>query len=114
MTREAKETKEVGVSDLTVDSLMCRDLRHSWRHQNDYSLLKVKGSPEIVLRVLSCDRCTATREDTFRADTFEVVRTKVVYPKGYLTKNVGRVRVSEVRTEYYSRGRVNRPRRGRA
>lgn len=94
--------QEVGVEEVSNDSLACRDLRHSWTHVTDHVTKGTKDRVREIERILVCTRCGADRYDIFKIPSFEKVKTKTTYPEGYLLKN-GRTNVREVRQEIFKR-----------
>ena len=67
------------------DYLLCKDLRHLWQVQQDYT--PYEDNKSWMLRVLVCVRCGTTRTDTFFVDkkTKRVSRggSTYRYPSGF-------------------------------
>src|SRR4051812_32477648 len=94
----------VTVVDISEESLVCRDLRHPWNRVTDFVLVKTRGAPSIFTRHLKCPRCDTQRFDTYAVPSFELLKTKTVYPKDYQLHGLKeRVRISEVRREMFER-----------
>lgn len=102
--RQKTKPKQVTVSDISDESLSCRDLRHPWQFVTDYTLVREKGAASIITRHLMCPRCTAERFDTFGVPSFMLLSSRTKYPKGYQTRGLKkRTPINEVRREYFSR-----------
>jgi len=102
----AKKPAVVRVTDISEASLECRDLRHPWKRVTDFVLVRTKGAPSIFTRHLKCPRCTTERFDTYAVPSFELLKTKTVYPKDYQLHGLKeRVRISEVRREMFERNK---------
>lgn len=83
--------------------LVCRDLMHAWQWTTDLIPHRIDRKVVEVTRVLACLRCETQREDTYRVPTFERLKSRYVYPDGYLIHQGGHVPVSDVRREVYAR-----------
>ena len=84
--------------------IVCRDLMHAWEWTTDLIPHREEKKVTTVTRVLTCLRCETLREDTYRVPTFERLKSRYVYPDGYVVHSGGgHVPVATVRAEVYRR-----------
>ena len=91
------------LKNTTREHLVCRDLMHAWQWRTDLVPHRIDRKVVEVTRVLSCLRCSTTREDTYAVPSFARVSSRYVYPDGYLVHQGGHIPVSSVRSEVYRR-----------
>jgi hypothetical protein len=105
MTQKKLPVRQIqGVLKNTArDHLVCRDLMHAWKFTTDLVPHRIDRKVVEVTRVLECLRCETTREDTYKVPSFERVKSRYVYPDGYLVHQGGHVPVTFVRSEIYRR-----------
>lgn len=104
MTQDKKPPpKTVVLDNATNTHLVCRDLMHAWSWQTDLVPHRIDRKVVEVTRMLACLRCAALREDTYKVPTFERVKSRYIYPDGYLVQGRGHVPVQDVRREVYHR-----------
>lgn len=98
-----KDHSPVDLTGTSKTHLVCRDLMHAWQWQTDLVPHRIDRKVVEVTRLLSCLRCATTREDTYRVPTFERIKSRYIYPDGYLVHQGGHVPVQDVRREVYTR-----------
>jgi hypothetical protein len=103
MTKRKGPAPVIDLSHADKEHLVCRDLMHAWSFLTDMTPHREERKITTVTRILSCLRCETQREDTYRVPTFERVRTRYVYPEGYLVHQGGHVPVQDVRREVWHR-----------
>jgi hypothetical protein len=98
MTRANAEQFIAGeLSDLPEKYLACRDLRHTWRVQENFTEVEMElegtGVKKAVERILECPQCGTTRTDTYllieranHSPRLEKWATTYGYPNGYQMK----------------------------
>jgi len=89
------------MAEINPVSLECRDMRHAWFAVKDVILTEKRGVVRIFTRTLRCTRCETERADTYEVvgSRVEMLHTKYKYPDGYQIK--GRVSVSTVRSQLW-------------
>lgn len=108
--RSSKIRFTAALQDLPDNFLQCRDIRHQWKVNGDYTPDK-----NVISRSIICTRCQAERMDTYSAKTFDKISTQYRYPANYQIKGNG-IRGgggSMVRREAFTRSQA-RPRMKRA
>lgn len=87
--------------------LACRDMRHAWQWQTDYTPSTVgagRKARATVVRSLICTRCKTVRYDEYALPDFDRVKSTYTYPDNYVTKgHTGHIPVASVRGEIVSR-----------
>ena len=71
----------------TAEQAACRDLQHSWA---PYIARKESTRPLRYIRVLTCTRCSAKKEQVLDGQGF-ILKTRMRYPSGYLRPGRGRM-----------------------
>jgi hypothetical protein len=100
---ENKKDTPVDLTETSKTHLVCRDLMHAWEWTTDLVPHRVDRKIVEVTRVLACLRCETTREDTYKVPTFERLKSRYVYPDGYLVHQGGHVPKTTVRAEVFKR-----------
>jgi len=103
MAKKSKDHTPVDLTDAEKTHLVCRDLMHAWEWTTDLIPHREDRRITTVTRVLACLRCETQREDTYRVPTFERLKSRYVYPEGYLVHQGGHVPVADVRREVWGR-----------
>lgn len=68
----------------TEEQMLCRDLQHAW------SPFTAKREKKHIIRVLTCLRCHAKKEQVMDLRGY-VKKTRMTYPHGYLRPGGGRL-----------------------
>jgi hypothetical protein len=90
------------IHDLTEQTIACRDMRHAWAMDVPYYRIEVEGGVRgaiYVQRTLGCMRgCGCTRLELSRVykDRVERLTSRLIYPKGYVLKGVGKAKVQQM------------------
>lgn len=85
--RLAEIERQVGT--MKESHLSCRELRHQW---DGYTARYMEGARNIIERTLKCKRCGGERDQQISGRDGSIIWSgNIVYPEGYLFKDVGRL-----------------------
>lgn len=90
------------LQEMPNEFLGCRVDRHFWNFVEDRIVRNTRGRITMYCHVSQCPRCTTSREKWIAVPTYEVLSTRMYYPKGYLHPG-GRLTSNEVQHEYFVR-----------
>jgi hypothetical protein len=83
--------------------LRCRDLGHEWKMIREFDIQRNTARRVVsFLRSSECGRCKATREQEVSVPAFEIVRSRIKYPKDFTNKG-SRPTKSRVRKERFEK-----------
>lgn len=91
------------LSQMQASHLDCRMQRHSWHFVTDDLTVNARGRVIEIRHQSLCQGCGSEKTQTFSVPSFELVKTQIKYPDGYLHTGGGRVALPDVRREYFSR-----------
>ena len=91
----ARKQLAAGLAKLPDTYVDCRDMRHAWRVQNDFHVVKqtqVGRKVTHVGRNLRCRRCPTIRNEVYliRANGLEKISQSYSYPEDYMLPGVPR------------------------
>jgi len=92
--------------DTSDTHLECRDFKHAWKWESDFTPVKDPDSKKIVSmwRILKCIRCGTKRYDEYGLPSMERIKSVYYYADGYqIVGSIGHIPVSDVRKEILSR-----------
>lgn len=99
---------EAAIETLSADSLVCRDLGHSWTYGGrDAVLMEQHGQVKSFKRLVICRNCTSRRWDPFSISPSGLERTarmrpQMDYADGYLNKTGVKVTRDDIRYVIYA------------